>query len=99
MSATKTDVNLTREEWSACRTREIGGRFGGWTMVDRPGQGCWADKTYRNISGWGERAMGQLSPNPAYQNKLLARKSAGSVFDTTAQTQRFRPPGGHGERQ
>ena len=48
MSAAKTAANLAREEWPACGTGEIGGGFWGWIMVDRPGQGCWADKTNGN---------------------------------------------------
>ena len=64
MSAAKMDANLAREEWPACGTGEIGGGFWGWTMVDRPGQGCWADKTNRNSLDGGERATGPLSPYP-----------------------------------
>ena len=44
--------------------RVRGGTFWGWTMVDSPGQGCWADKTNRNSLDGGERATGPLSPYP-----------------------------------
>ena len=90
MSAAKTDANLTREEWPACRTGEIGGCFWGWTMVDRHGQGCWADKTNRNMPGWGLASRRPVEPLFSLLSKVARTPKCGfHIFDQSTERLNF----------